>query len=428
MAPPVMKSRGALAVAAALAVLLACAAPSAAQGSGDFAVFAPGEQLPAGGLSSKFVVVDAAPTTTNGKAVLRRTTKERSLQLTPEQAALVLAPTPATAPTDAPGVESAASYAPESGEAVPLAQGTSGYSFTDTRVARSASAFAPFVRPAGKLTMRFGGGWATCTASLIGKSLLVTAAHCVYDWGSKTMASEIFFTPDFDVGSPSTNLEFKARSWAIPSAYAQGTDTCQVPGVVCSNDVAVVWLGVNSAGQQAFQAAGNRYFNYMVNAFEATAQSRPGESSVVVPKYLAISQLGYPGSWDGAGKMQMSNSPGFQLNQAVNGKTMKNIVRGTAMTGGSSGGPWLLNLGVDAAASDGVTYGSVATRNAVVGVTSWGYTDNAIKLQGASQFATNAEFPSAKYGIRGGGNIGALVDFACDSTGGWGLQAKGFCR
>jgi hypothetical protein len=29
-------------------------------------------------------------------------------------------------------------------------------------------------------------------------------------------------------------------------------------------------------------------------------------------------------------------------------------------------------------------------------------------------------------GIRGGGNIGALVDFACEY--GWGLQALGKCR
>jgi hypothetical protein len=41
-------------------------------------------------------------------------------------------------------------------------------------------------------------------------------------------------------------------------------------------------------------------------------------------------------------------------------------------------------------------------------------------------FAINAEFRNAKYGIRGGGNIGALVDFACES--GWGLQALGYCR
>jgi hypothetical protein len=31
-------------------------------------------------------------------------------------------------------------------------------------------------------------------------------------------------------------------------------------------------------------------------------------------------------------------------------------------------------------------------------VTSWGYTDNTIKIQGASMFATNNEFPNTRYG------------------------------
>ena len=73
-------------------------------------------------------------------------------------------------------------------------------------------------------------------------------------------------------------------------------------------------------------------------------------------------------------------------------------------------------------------------QNAVVGVTSWVYDDDegSYKIQGASQFAINNEYPRSAYGTRGGGNIGALVDFACDSAAGvaagWGLQAKGFCR
>lgn len=122
----------------------------------------------------------------------------------------------------------------------------------------------------------------------------------------------------------------------------------------------------------------------------------------------------------------MSNSPGFPLNTAVGSSTMKNIVRGSSMTGGSSGGPWLLNLGVDAA-GNGVNYGTVALRNAVVGVTSWGYSDGGVKLQGASTFATNTQFPSSSYGSRGAGNIAALVEWACDS-GPWRLQASGYCR
>ncbi|GBF92357.1 hypothetical protein Rsub_05559 [Raphidocelis subcapitata] len=101
---------------------------------------------------------------------------------------------------------------------------------------------------------------------------------------------------------------------------------------------------------------------------------------------------------------------------------LKNIVRGSSYTGGSSGGPWLINLGKDA---EGPFTYDVALRNAVVAVTSWLYSGE-YGLLGASQFATNNEFPEAKYGIRGGGNIGALVSYACES--GWGLQAKGFCR
>lgn len=42
------------------------------------------------------------------------------------------------------------------------------------------------------------------------------------------------------------------------------------------------------------------------------------------------------------------------------------------------------------------------------GVTSWGYTDVAIKLQGASYFGVNKEFPDT-YGSRGAGNIAKLL-------------------
>lgn len=98
------------------------------------------------------------------------------------------------------------------------------------------------------------------------------------------------------------------------------------------------------------------------------------------------------------------------------------------MTAGSSGGPWLINLGQDGVPASGVNYGGVATRNAVIATTSWGFTSQAIKLQGASLFATTDEFPGTAYGSRGGGNIGALVWTACDYSGGWKLQEKGFCR
>ena len=68
------------------------------------------------------------------------------------------------------------------------------------------------------------------------------------------------------------------------------------------------------------------------------------------------------------------------------------------MTGGSSGGPGIVNLGAAANLSD-VTLGTEAKWNTVVGVTSWGYTDETSKEQGASPFLST--------------NIQVLVNDAC---------------
>ena len=58
------------------------------------------------------------------------------------------------------------------------------------------------------------------------------------------------------------------------------------------------------------------------------------------------------------------------------------------MTGGSSGGPWVQNFGDPR--SDAPTGTRNLTRNAVVGVTSYGFLDPNVKVLGASGF--NAEF------------------------------------
>jgi hypothetical protein len=110
-----------------------------------------------------------------------------------------------------------------------------------------------------------------------------------------------------------------------------------------------------------------------------------------------INQLGYPVSHDSGNFMQRTDSQGF-----VDAALADNTVWGGRQTGGSSGGPELVNLGVLASLS-GTGVGSEATMNVVVGVTSWGYTDTSVKQQGASPFLST--------------NIVPLVDAAC-TTGG----------
>ena len=71
------------------------------------------------------------------------------------------------------------------------------------------------------------------------------------------------------------------------------------------------------------------------------------------------------------------------------------------MTGGSSGGPWLANLGYPPSLT-GTSFSTAASHNVVVGVTSWGYTNLAVKEQGAVPFTSN--------------NIVVLVNTVCKRT------------
>ena len=111
---------------------------------------------------------------------------------------------------------------------------------------------------------------------------------------------------------------------------------------------------------------------------------------------VLISQLGYPVALDGGALMERTNSQGF-----TSASDSNNTVIGSLQTGGSSGGPWVANLGI-APALNGTSFGNGANHNVVVGVTSWGYISTAIKQQGASRFTTS--------------NITVLVNTVCTGT------------
>src|SRR5690606_7179908 len=132
-------------------------------------------------------------------------------------------------------------------------------------------------------------------------------------------------------------------------------------------------------------------------------------------KHVAdITQLGYPVAWDNGYQMQRGNSFGMRVTgTGTNGKTLLNTQLGSAMTGGSSGGPWLVNFGTNPSITGGATTGTSPVRLVVVGTTSGGYVSTGPKVQGASYFGQNAEFPNADYGGHGAGNIGSLVNTAC---------------
>jgi hypothetical protein len=71
-------------------------------------------------------------------------------------------------------------------------QGYSGFSFSDARMGKGLSYLIPFARAVGVLFFTVNGEPSRCSASLIGKSLLVTAAHCVCDFAGNFYTDHVF--------------------------------------------------------------------------------------------------------------------------------------------------------------------------------------------------------------------------------------------
>jgi V8-like Glu-specific endopeptidase len=284
------------------------------------------------------------------------------------------------------------------GDLEPRAFGDRKHPFT-TKNANSEGDISPVDRfpwrATGKLFAKFGPQTFVCTASVIGRSLLVTAAHCVHNFGKKQdgFVDSIIFEPArYDDKRPFG--AWTGRQWWIPKAYFDGTDICSAaaPGVVCENDLAVIVLErrdekfiADLTGKYGFSSGDFGYADFFGN------------------KAAQITQLGYPSdNYDGV-QMIRTDSLGYQ-------DAPYNVIIGSAQTGGSSGGPWLENFGMKTSFTGTAATDDVSNR--VVGTTSWGYISDRAKIQGASRFSKNTTYTIKP-------NIDSLVESACGSNSGY---------
>lgn len=304
-----------------------------------------------------------------------------------------LAPPPPASRDSQPGVPGAGpvgSSAERSSNAqvAPQEFGTLNHPFTTARVQLAPLQTTPPQQPtvyswpyraAGKLFFKIGSGSYVCSASLIRRGLVVTAAHCVSEFGTNTFFTQIKFVPAYQSGAAPFGV-WDAQQVFVLTSYLNGTETCAVYGVVCPNDVAVIRLLPKANPTYPGNSTG--WFAYAWGNWGFT----PSGTTLV-------NQLGYPVALDNGVVMQRNDSQGFRDPTSSN-----NTVIGSLMTGGSSGGPWLNNLGIPPVLN-GTTFGTFPNRNVVMGVTSWGYTDPGPKEMGASPFTS--------------GNIVPLVNTAC---------------
>lgn len=252
-------------------------------------------------------------------------------------------------------------------------QGLSGLPFTSARADISGLRIneeMPF-RPSGKLFFVDSGATFVCSGSMVDKGLVLTAAHCVAEFGSQETFSNFSFVPGYRNGVAPFG-EWRASRVYFSTSYFDGTDVChpQSPGIVCANDIAVIVLEPKErSGEQYFAGEDTGWYSIGWNFAGFSAQGT-----------AQLTQLGYPGCLDHGAVMQRNASIG-----SVSSEFSGNVIFGSMMCEGSSGGPILVNFG-NAPKLTGTVEGSFSQRNVVVGVTSWGSSNNAVKRMGASPF------------------------------------------
>jgi V8-like Glu-specific endopeptidase len=316
--------------------------------------------------------------------------------------------------------------------ATPRAFGSFGIPYTTTRVqdgnqsaggttaANRQSTTYPY-RAVGKLT--FSAGY--CSASLIRRSVIVTAAHCIQNFGSGgSIFSGFQFIPGHYGAAGATAAQIAPHgtwNWAAlvrPASWANGTDIGS--GAARDNDLAVIALSRNASGQFLGDIVG--YFGYGWNNYSFVTSSKTGNLHTA-----AVSTLGYPFLMDGGRIMQRTDGPTYTTTVGGAGQ----LWQGSNFTGGSSGGPFVVNFRSRVAALAGGAVAGTASVMAVIGVTSWGAADpNVPKDNYSSQFRQNSRYPNAAYGGFGAGNIASLLNTLCSAAapGGGTFLSQGYCN
>lgn len=236
----------------------------------------------------------------------------------------------------------------------PQAVGTGGMHFTSTRTFPSNSDTTYPTRTVGKLYFRdpATGYNYVCSGSMIKPGVVLTSGHCLHN-GVNRFYTGWVFVPGQRLG---------VYPYGVWSNWVQGrTTTAWVTGgggVPNTADWATIVFGPNTSGYRIGNYTG--WLGYIGPICSGRHQTT----------------LGYPVNLDGGLQMHRSDS------QANSYGSLNNCTWGTDMTGGSSGGPVVLNF------EQTYTNTSVLPLenwdNRVVATVSWGYTDPSIKIQGGS--------------------------------------------
>lgn len=238
------------------------------------------------------------------------------------------------------------------------AVGSSGAYYSSSRlVPEDARLHYPY-RANGKIFFtKPGGGNFICSGTVIKPRLVLTAGHCVHKGsdGDAGFYTNIIFVPAYHRG----NAPYQEWSYTwVATTASWASSNGQVPN---AGDLAVI-----EVADREFDGERKRIGDIVGWAGYRTGALSPNHTK----------KIGYPGNHDRGEVMH-------QVDSAWHRDAEENtVLYGSDMRGGSSGGGWFENFGVKA---EGQTGAQNDSPNRIVGVTSYGFIDDAPKVQGSSR-------------------------------------------
>ena len=185
--------------------------------------------------------------------------------------------------------------------------------------------FAPYTlypyRCVGKLFFKRDGRNYVCSASSIGNNAIWTAGHCLHAGNNRASgwATNVVFVPAYKDGSAPYG-QWQAKQLFVRTAWYRNG----IPRGLCQDMGAAVLH--RRGGRKISQVVGWLGFAWNWS------------------KYQHWCQLGYPAGapYDGRKMIENDSSYAYDGNPGCSPRT---VGVGSDLTGGSSGGPWILNFG-----------------------------------------------------------------------------------
>lgn len=214
---------------------------------------------------------------------------------------------------------------------------------------------------AGRLFFRIPNeGSFVCSGAVISPRLILTAGHCVHSGSGneKGWFTNFEFVPAYRDGVAPFSI-WKGSSAFVTTPWYDGKG--QVPNVADYALIETEDQTIDGVSRKIGEVVG--YLGFQTNR--------------LIPNHAHL--LGYPVAFDGGERMHQVTAQSYKRNGQYN-----TVLYGSDMTGGSSGGPWIMNFG---AASSGQTGAKEPARNLVIGLTSYGY--ESLQLLGSSTLDDN---------------------------------------